>query len=69
MTPLKHIRTRVFAMNQTEFSQRLNVTQSTISKAEQRATIPAPMQIRIRDLARSTGQPWNDSWLFEVPTP
>lgn len=54
-------------MNQTEFSERLNVTQSTISKAEQRTMIPAPMQMKIRDLARATGRPWNDSWLFEAP--
>jgi len=67
MTPLKHIRTKVFNLNQMDLAERLSVTQSYISKAERKAVIPAPLQMKIRAEAAASGVEWSDSFFFEVP--
>lgn len=67
MTPLKHIRTQVFGLTQVQFSEQLDVKQSTISKAETQGRISTSLQESIRGFAKNSGVAWNDSWFFEVP--
>ena len=68
MTPLQHIRKKVFHLAQAEFAAVLQVNQSTISRWERGESEPSRQEmLAIRSLAESQGIEWDDQWFWQVP--
>lgn len=69
VTPLLHIRKRVFNVNQTEFAALANASQAAVSRWENEQTFPTLNEMRaIREAAFSRGIEWNDDWFYSLPT-
>ena len=68
MNPIKHIRTAILGLTQAEFAGHLNRPQATISRWETGGLRPDIDDMAlIRELVKSVGKPWDDSWFFEAP--
>ena len=69
ITPLKHIRTEILKLSQSEMATELSVDQSAISRWDSGETKPSFAQMEaIRKLAKKRGVPWNDSFFFATTT-
>lgn len=68
MQPLKHIRTEVFRLTQSEFGRLADASQPTVSRWEKGTLEPTQTQLaRIRAAAKERRLRWRDQWLFETP--
>lgn len=64
---MKHIRTKVFAVTQSEFAALAGVTQASVSRWE-KGVAPSLDEMRaIRSAAEERGLPWDDKFFFETP--
>mgnify|MGYP000563134573 CR=1 FL=1 len=67
MNQIKHIRKRVFQLNQSQFALVAGVKQPTVSRWEKGTPLSLDEARRIRDAAIAGGLLWDDSWFFETP--
>jgi transcriptional regulator with XRE-family HTH domain len=67
MNAIRHIRTQVFKLTQSEFALVANVKQSTVSRWEAGVAPTLNEMQTIRDAARQKGVAWDDAWFFDVP--
>lgn len=67
MNPIARIRKAVLNLSQAEFAVAAGVSQPTVSRWERGELSPSLDEMRrIRDLAKTRGVDWDDSWLFEA---
>ncbi|WP_425595817.1 helix-turn-helix domain-containing protein [Pseudorhizobium flavum] len=67
MEAIKHIRTQIFGVTQSEFASFVGVAQASVSRWERGAS-PSLTELRsIRLAALARGIPWDDSYFFEAP--
>jgi transcriptional regulator with XRE-family HTH domain len=70
MNAITHVRTSVLRMTQAAFAEVAGVKQATVSRWESGEFDPGLDHLsRIRQAVLDRGQPWDDSWFFEVPAP
>jgi transcriptional regulator with XRE-family HTH domain len=68
MNAITHVRTSVLRMTQAAFAEVAGVKQATVSRWESGEFDPGLDHLaRIRREVIERGQPWDDSWFFEVP--
>lgn len=68
MTPIEHIRTRLFGMSQNAFANVAGTTQPTVSRWEKGELDPGLFEMgRIRSAAKKRGLPWDDRLFFDAP--
>lgn len=68
MTPIAHIRSRVFKASQAEFASIAGVSQPTVSRWERGEWEPNRDELeRIRSAAQDRRLNWDDKWFFESP--
>lgn len=64
---MKHIRTKVFEVTQSEFAALAGVTQASVSRWE-KGVAPSLDEMRaIRQAAEDRGISWDDRFFFETP--
>lgn len=62
---MRHIRTSVFKLKQSEFAEIADTTQATVSRWEAGELEPDRVQLaKIRVEAEKRQLPWNDEWFF-----
>ncbi|GAA4247866.1 helix-turn-helix domain-containing protein [Azospirillum formosense] len=68
MKPIRYIRKTVLGVSQGEFARIAGSTQTTVSRWERGELEPSRSEMaRIRDYAKASGKPWDDSWFFDPP--
>lgn len=68
MTPIEHIRTRVFRTTQAVFAEIAGTTQASVSRWESGVQTPGQTEMAsIRAEAAQRGLAWDDRWFFELP--
>ena len=68
MSTMKHVRTVVLGLSQTEFAEVTGVNQATVSRWDQDKAFPDLKAMRkIREFAKSRDIPWDDSVFFDAP--
>lgn len=72
LNTLQFIRTFVFRMSQAEFAALLGTSQGRVSNWEAEGRFPSFVVADLvrghgRAICAEVGQPWCDSWFFEVP--
>lgn len=69
MTPITHIRTKLFELTQAAFAEIAGATQPTVCRWESGELEPGRDNLeKIRNAALQRGLDWNDRFFFEVPT-
>lgn len=67
MSTMKHIRTKIFAVTQSEFAALAGVTQATVSRWENGVAPSLDDMKAIREAAEARKIKWNDRLFFETP--
>lgn len=68
MSAIAHIRKKVLGLSQMAVAELTGVTQATVSRWEKGELSPNLRELGIlRDVARTKGVEWDDSWFFEPP--
>lgn len=66
---VEHIRKEILEMSQSSFAAIANVNQATVSRWERGELSPDLDQLgAIRAEVLKRDLPWNDGWLFDVPS-
>lgn len=67
MNALKHIRTKIFGLTQSEFAAIAGVTQASVSRWEGGVSPSLDDMRAIRAAAETRGVKWEDRFFFDMP--